>query len=838
MTSRAPGAALLCLLGMSVASGTASAASEDPAPAASARYALNIRAGLPLEDALQDLARQTRVQLVFFSQITAGRSAPALTGDYTLTAALTRLLDGSGLTFRQVNERTFEVRQAPARSPRSQVTARTNGDARRSAPSPASGDLMEEVQVVATVEQLAATRVPTPLREIPQSVSVISSEQIRQQNAFDLADVMRNAPGIATRRTSSLDEDAWSRAYQVNSYHVDGGGALKPTLYGGLDVYEGTPDLSEFDRVEVLRGSDALFTGNSNPGGTVSLVRKRPRRTSAVEISATQGSWNNRRIELDATGPLMKEGALRGRADAVYADRDYFFDRAHLERKRVFGALEYDVTSTATVTAGGSYQWDDALPVSDGLPLYQDGSDPHFPRSTSLSFDWAYYHTRVSELYAQYRQQLADDWSLRINVTIGRTTVDTGSARFSASVDPRTLSAGVPAATFTLRPDRFITDSADLTLTGAFDWLGLHGQLAAGGDYTRVRGWQLHDSYLGFGPVLFDVRTFDPANYPDPRGTRTADLTTDFWAKLEQYGAFLSLRVDLNEAWSVTGGGRVATDVTRVGGRALFSGVELQPLSTNRGATGVVTPYGALLYRISEHLSWYASYADVYLSHNGTPMRADGSFIGPKHGVNLETGLKGAWREGTLNGSLSVYQTAQGNVPLPDRANSLPGLSNCCFVTGEARSRGAEIEVDGELARGWLVGSGYTFNLHDAADGGIPVTSSPRHLLKIWTSTALPGALSAWTVGGSVRAQTAARGNLLLACDAQFQNCRPTEVVGQRAYAVLDLRAAFEINPSWEVALSVNNVLDKRYYLSQNTPAMNVWYGDPRNFMLRIDASF
>ena len=62
--------------------------------------------------------------------------------------------------------------------------------------------------------------------------------------------------------------------------------------------------------------------------------------------------------------------------------------------------------------------------------------------------------------------------------------------------------------------------------------------------------------------------------------------------------------------------------------------------------------------------------------------------------------------------------------------------------------------------------------------------------------------------------------------------------VGQRAYAVLDLRAAFGINPSWEVALSVNNVLDKRYYLSQHTPAMNVWYGDPRNFMLRIDANF
>ena len=106
---------------------------------------------------------------------------------------------------------------------------------------------MAEVHVVATAEQLVATRIPTPLHEIPQSVSIISREQIRQQNAFDLTDVMRNAPGIATRRSSSLDEGAYARAFLVTSYHVDGGGALKPTLTGGLSAYQGAPDLSGFD---------------------------------------------------------------------------------------------------------------------------------------------------------------------------------------------------------------------------------------------------------------------------------------------------------------------------------------------------------------------------------------------------------------------------------------------------------------------------------------------------------------------------------------------------------------------------------------------------------------
>src|ERR1700722_3743406 len=102
-------AVLLCMLLMSLACA---------APDASPRYGLSIRAGLALEEALQELARQTGIQVVFFSKITAGRTAPELSGEYTITAALSRLLEGSGLTFRQVNEHTVEVQQAPPRSVR------------------------------------------------------------------------------------------------------------------------------------------------------------------------------------------------------------------------------------------------------------------------------------------------------------------------------------------------------------------------------------------------------------------------------------------------------------------------------------------------------------------------------------------------------------------------------------------------------------------------------------------------------------------------------------------------------------------------------------------------
>lgn len=296
---------------------------------------------------------------------------------------------------------------------------------------------------------------------------------------------MSSAGGL--RRGSSIDQTAYSRAFEITSYHVDGGGALKPAITN-LSLYESNPDLSEFDRIEVLRGSDALFSSNSDPGGTVSLVRKRPLPTPSLQLSATLGSWNSYRVELDATGPLTNDGALRGRADVGYADRDFFFDRAHLERKKVFGALEYDFTPQASLTMGGSYQWDDTVPLMAGVPLYLDGSDSHLPRSTGLTFDWSFYNTRLGSVYAQYRQQFADNWNLRLNTSAGRTIVEYAVGEFGLWIDPVTQSLTAPTATISKRPNHFTLGTVDATLTGKLDWFGLRETIAIGGDFTRVRG--------------------------------------------------------------------------------------------------------------------------------------------------------------------------------------------------------------------------------------------------------------------------------------------------------------------------------------------------------------
>jgi outer-membrane receptor for ferric coprogen and ferric-rhodotorulic acid len=823
-------AVVLCMLFGSLAC----AAPDTAAPDAQPQYGLSIQPGLPLDEALQQLARQTGIQFIFFSRITAGRSAPGLSGEYTLASAMKRLLRGSDLTFRLINEHTVEVRQAPSRS------ARVSRTDEHTTPATAADNQLQEITVSATAEQLVATRVATPLKEIPQSISVISSEQIREQNSVDLGNVMENTPGIGVRQTNSLDETAYSRAFTITSYHVDGGSALKPAI-NQLNLYEGgNPDLSEFDRVEVLRGSDALFSSNSNPGGTVSLVRKVPLSTPSIAMSATLGSWHNERIELDATGPLTDDGALRARADVVYATRDYFFDRAHLDRKKAFAVIEYDLTPTVTLTAGGSYQWDNALPLFSPIPMYSDGTDSHLPRSTSLTFPWAFYNTRIGNAYLQYRQQFADDWVLKLDTSAQRTILDYGYANFADnSINVISHSLGSPTASFSIRPDNDTLGTMDGTLTGKLDWFGLRERIAIGGDFMRVRGRQDGEEFESFGPPLTNVLAFDPQMYPDPRSTTQPPLQSNFTVDsrevLEQYGGFVSLQVDVSQAWSLSAGARVASDTYRINGSVESVGLSIEA-SNGLSNYHVVQPYGALMYRINDYLSWYASYADIYLAQGGIALRSDGTALGPLHGVTLESGIKGAWRDGALNAYLAVYRVEQSNVPEQTEEPSNNLL--CCFASATGRSQGVELGVDGELAPGWLIGSGYAYNLYVTGTPVYPATSTPRHLLKIWTSARLSGALSRWTIGGSLRAQTASPGAEVDVCNTPSQKCVLGTDVTMRAYAVLDLRAGYQLNRNWQVALSVNNVFDKRYYLSQNTPALDVWYGDPRNFLLRIDAKF
>ena len=804
----------------------------------SAKLTLKI-APQSLGSALQELARQSGVQIVFFSRIAEGLQAVGLDGEYALTAALQKLLAGSNLTFRVINPKTIEIQPAP-QAPANRSEEPTRGETPKPRSSPATPaeqpPPVEEVLVTGTAEELVATRTATPLREIPQTVSIISREQMDQQGDTDLYDALANAVGITAVRNDSLSQNYYARGFPIESYHLDGGAALNAFETLGVP-FSTSPDLGEFDHIEVLRGADALFGGNGDPGATVSMVRKRPLDTTQLTFNASVGSWNNYRVEADLTGPLALDGALRGRTDVVYEYRDYFFAIARLERKKVFAVLDYDLTSQTTLTAGGSFEWSEAVPFEGGLPLYSDGSDPHLPRSTAFAFDWSRYRTRTRELYLKLQQNFADGWQLKVNATSLDVTAGFGYGVIGAAIDPLTKEfEGAPAALFTAHPNFQDQIALDAILTGTFDWLGRREEVAIGSDWTH---YNENFDVLLFdvaGPQVTDAYAFDAAAYPEPQLTAPPALKLHFLAGSNQGGLFASFKVHFTPDWSLVAGARVSADNNKTVEPLQALGLP-GAYTTKAHYNGKVTPYAGVTYKLDRTYSLYASYADIYLSNAGD-RRADGSFLSPADGIDMEVGIKGAWRDGQLNGSLVLFDIDQRGVAQNDPGAPALGRVNCCFLSsGSNHSKGIDTEISGKLAPGWLIGAGYTFDINRSESGGDLSTVTPRHLMKMWTSSQLAGGWRRWTVGGSLQAQSpnfyagqyCPQSTVQLTCtEVNFRDI-------QQFYVVVGLRLSYEVNTHWRAALSVNNVFDRVYYQTIGSPNSGNWYGEPRNVLFRID---
>ncbi|MEJ0085208.1 MAG: TonB-dependent receptor [Pseudomonadota bacterium] len=802
----------------------------------------------PLDDALQELARQSDVDVVFFSRLTAGKRAAALNGSYTAADALSRLLAETSLGYRQLNAQTFEVRQ--------------KSSARRTIFS-AAGRIedLEEIVVTATAQGVVATRTETPLREIPQTVSLISQAQIREQNLATLPDALERVPGLISTRDNNVSRLFIARGFAVTSYHVDG----SPNLYSYKRLLSSTPDLAEFEQIEVLRGADGIFSGNGQPGASVNLVRKRPRDEAALWVSAWTGSWDNSRVELDATGPLAGDGALRGRLVGVLQDQGSNLDAVTFNRKVLFGVLDYDVGPDTVVTLGGSYVWQNDTPVFRGMLPTLDGTVPQLPHF-ALTTDWAFDRREKRETYFQLRQQLGDDWQLQVGAARWEERRQFGTASINISVNPATrqrITRGVNGA-FSTRPNTEEQIGTDLTLTGDFRPFGLRAELAFGAEYARYRYLEAKERNYLEGPVR-NLVDYTPSLYGDPRLIRPSQPDSIPWAQgtTESRATFLTARMHLTDALSISAGARAGQERYRRIRELNFSDGRITDSREIPWSSPVVTPYAALAYDVSDHYSLYASYVDIYrntgtdmetfpwgIDSNAAPeaLKPDGSAIGVRHGVTTEAGIKAAWFNGAVNGMLAAYDTRQYRIPLSLSRAGVPGK----YIPGTSQSLGVDLELTG-AAGGWLFGGGYTFNENRAATAvwnGVrgPLYAleqnspeTPKHLVKAWVNKRLTGRMSRWTVGGNLRAQTSQM-TTMFACPnvTRTGGCIGGNQFNRafNRYAVVDLRAGFRIDENWRVVATANNINDERYYQSAGNIQPGYWWGERRNFLLKVEGSF
>ncbi|QJI11007.1 TonB-dependent siderophore receptor [Pseudomonas sp. ADAK22] len=775
-----------------------------------------------LANALDQFARQAGISLSYDATSVAGKSSQGLTGNLDREQALNQLLRGQRLQAQRQGASTWLLLPQMAESGALNLSATTVTGARAGATTDGTGAYTTGAVTIGKGEH--------SLRETPQSVSVMTRQLMDDQNVTTIDDVMERTPGITTYESPMGGKYFYSRGFKMlGQYQYDGVPLDMGKDYVQADSF--TANMAIYDRVEVLKGAAGMLKGAGTASGAVNFVRKRPQAKPTTSLSLSAGTWDNYRADLDTGGALNDSGTVRGRAAVSQQTRGSYMDIAKRQDQAAYAALDFDLDADTTLGVGASYEDVDASPCWGGLPRYSDGKSAKLSRSTCLGQSWNDWQSQRATFFADLTHHFSDDWKLNVAAVHSRNLQD---IKYAASEG--TIAYGNPAPTansYAALMDYDHRDfGVDAYLDGKFEAFGLEHELIIGANGSR--GTQ--DDVYAIQNLPTRVNIYQPDHHlPEP-------ANDTFWPNMyrggtvketaTQYGTYATLRLRLAEPLLFIVGSRVSWYENRRQSNNLAWG-EWAVQDARTRETGEVTPFAALIYDLDENLSVYASYADIFQPQSSYAT-VDGAALKPQIGDNYELGIKGEWFEGRLNSSLALFRAVQKNTAETDYLSVCPTSSDgyCYSDTGKTRAQGVEAEVSGELLERLQVFGGYTYtqtktlkNIDSAVEGGVSNSYVPRHMLRMWGDYQLDGALSKWSVGTGVNAQSS---------NYRVQGIK----LEQAGYAVWNARLAYRLDDTWTVALNGNNVFDKHYYQTVGTAAWGNFYGEPRNFTVSVKGNF
>jgi len=789
------------------------AASPAAAQGATAQHDFDIPAQ-SLAQALMIFGRQAGLQVTAEGSATSGKTSAAVKGSFAPAEALSRLLTGTGLTFRFVGNNGVQIEAAPqsANGSIQLGPVRVEGSSETSNGGQASlttKDAVTEGSRSYTTRAVTIGKTVQSLREIPQSVSVMTRQRIEDQNLTTLGEVLDQAAGVYVQvGAPGISPGYTSRGYDMRAQYdgVPGTGTIEAT---------NAFDMAMYDRIEILRGPAGLLQGSGEPGGVVNLVRKRPLDHFALSGSLQAGSWNSYRGDFDISAPLTRNGDLRGRFVVAHQDKDFFYDVSHDRRTLAYGALAYDVTPSTTVTLMGSFQKEDGRGIFYGLPTYDDGSFLDVPRSTYLGGDWSFNDTRKLDGAVEIEQSLGGRWTLKVAAHASDWDYDQAYAYPYTTISGATGNAGFLYARTYNNNDKV---GVDVHVEGPIELWGREHTLLAGYAYDRYD----NDFKRGFNTTTTSALnpTLPESLIPVPSsGTRTEQAQSGFYA---------TARLKIFDPITVVIGARVSDYKARTRGIAPSTPTDWSVNSQVKDKWGF---NGAVLWDIQRHLTAYASYADIFVPQ--TTIDISGKTLEPRVGGQAEVGLKGEYFDGRLNASIAAFRLRDRNRSMVDPDNiGCGGTGGTCYMAaGLVRSQGVEAEITGSPLSGLELSASYTRNdtkvlraSNGAGEGQTFTSTIPRDMFKLWGRyTFDEQQFQGWNIGFGLRAQSRTY--------TTFSN---GSLMEQGSYAVASAQIGYQINNSFHATLTVNNIFDKTYYARINSAAQLNYFGEPRSVTLTL----
>ncbi len=628
-----------------------------------------------------------------------------------------------------------------------------------------------------TEDGSTATKTPTPLIDVPQTIAVITNDQLQDQAITQLGEALRYVPGVSLETGEGHRDEIFIRGQETTAdFYLDG-------LRDDAQYYR---SLYNVERIEVLKGANALIFGRGGGGGVINRVSKTARLgESRVTVGGSIDSFSAFDLAADINQPLGENVALR-----INGTYEEFDSHRNFYEGRFFG-----ISPTVTAKLGpdtrlvASYTYDDdarvtdrGLPSLNGLPLF--GFDETF--FGDADFNRASNEAHIARV--RLEQGLGSGWSANASVQYANYDKIYGNL----------LPASTNGTTVRLSGYEDSQDRENLiaqaNLVGEFSTGGIGHTLLAGIEAS----WQ--DSFngrrnvqfgTGAGPFtstvdvpLTDVLTIPAFSLAAPNRANDSSLSVLSGYIQDQIAIGQSIELIAGLRWD-----RFDLETTDIGG-TLTARVDEK-----------ISPRVGLIVKPIETLSLYASYATSFLPQAGDQfflIAPNDQAFEPEKFTNYEIGAK--WLiEPQLFLTAALFQLDRTNTKGPSPAD--PTL---VALVGESRAKGIELNLVGEILPGWQANIGYTY-----LDGEIRTTTSsapagrrleqlPEHQFTAWNHVKLTEQFSL--------------GLGLIYQDEQFASL--SNAVTMPDYWRVDAAAYYNISEQVSLQLNIENLLDEAYYPS------------------------
>ena len=680
-----------------------------------------------------------------------------------------------------------------------------------------SAETQDADDTYAPARTRSATKTDTLLRDVPQSITVVSERMIQDASMQNMADVVRYVPGVGMAQgEGNRDTPILRGNASTADFFVD----------GVRDDVEYFRDLYNVERVEALKGPNAMIFGRAGAGGVINRVTRQAGWDDVREVSLQAGSWDNLRTTADFGGALNDKVAVR--VTGLYEDSESYRDGFELERYGVNPTLAMRLGENSTLRLGYEYYTydriaDRGVPSFDGRPVDTDEStffgDPtRSPTDATVNLATAVFDHEFGNGVSLRNRTLYGDYDKFYQNVYpgGEATVDENGIMvvpisaynnaqqrenlFNQTDLVFSLTSGSVEHELLTGVELGRQETSNFRSTGVFDAGSPFP--ACTEDLTELTclAVPLSDPTISV-PVTFEQDEDDNDNHVE---AKVAAIYVQDQLKLsEHFQAVLGLRYDQFD---------VDFDNNRTGER-LESDDDL------------VSPRAGLIYKPVEPVSLYASYSVTYLPRSGaqmTSLTANNEALDPEEYENYEIGAKWDLRP-DLSLSAAVYRLDRTNVAIPDPVD--PSLS--ILVDGQ-KTEGVELGISGQVTEAWSMFGGYAYQ-----DGELTATASatavdgatlaqlPEHKISLWNRYQLT---PAWGVGLGLMYQS----DMYTSTD---------NTVTLPSFTRVDAALFYSLNDRIRAQLNVENLLDEEYLANAHNNN-NISPGSPLAVRMGVTVAF